>query len=132
MGGRSASFTFTSQEKSRIERTDTYNQDKETTRRLNIVDKLENRNIKVMASSDVIPYDIINPNLEAIDKIMSKTREYGEFLGDKDIQIRAEEFENPKTMACFSVYLNNFERSILWIVIAFQKLSFRQPTAKTP
>ena len=111
MGGRSASYVYQGSSKSNLRMTDTFDTDKESTRELRIAEKLKNRNIKIMASSDVIPYEIITPNLKMIDKIMSTTREYMDIMGDYKLHIRAEKFSNSEAQAAFYSNPINFDKA---------------------
>ena len=111
MGGRSSGFSYNGNMSINkdLKRTDTFKDDKETTRDLRIIKKLKNRSIVVMKSSDIVPYDVITPNLKAVDKVLSQNRDIVEFLGENKVYIRAEEFENPLTQGAFSYYTHSLK-----------------------
>lgn len=112
MGGRSSSYVYRgSGVKPRIGMSDTFDKDKESTRDLHIIQKVKNVKIKVMASSDIIPEEIIKPNLEMIDKIMTRSNQFVEILGEYNLYIRAENFSNPQVQAAFCSNPVNFDKA---------------------
>ena len=109
MGGRGSSFlNFNGAFNINVE--DTFDKDTETKNQTNIVKKLKTRGVKVMTSSDIIPNEILTPNLKALDKVVSKFRNISDFIQVENLHVRTEKFSNPRVKACFRCKINEFER----------------------
>lgn len=99
MGGRGATYkNYSGQMNIQVE--DTLSEDSETEKQTAIVKQLKKRNVLVMASTDNIPDEILTPQLETIDKILSQTKLYP-FMEDKKLMIRTEKMGNHRIQACF-------------------------------
>lgn len=126
MGGRSSGFSSVGNidKNKNLDRTDTFDKDKETTRQTEIVKKIKSKAFMVMESSDVIPLEILTPNLEAVDKFLTKNKEYVDFMGENKVYIRAEEFYSPTVQACYSFNTRTKNR----MQIIYSKSNFENHT----
>lgn len=119
MGGRGASYNNYNGNFN-IYVTDTFNKDEITDRNTRIVQKLKNRNVNVMKSTDNISDEVITPNLKQLDKILSKFKEYTGFE-NQNIYIRTEYFSNSNIQACFRCKEDKFERPEIIFNKTFEK-----------
>ena len=91
MGGRGSSFlNFNGAFNINVE--DTFDKDTETKNQTNIVKKLKTRGVKVMTSSDIIPNEILTPNLKALDKVVSKFRSISNFIQVENLHVRLQTY----------------------------------------
>lgn len=102
MGGRGAEIGFINHFgdiKCKVE--NTFNQDKKTKRNNSSIQRLGNINVVVMASTDDISLEILNPNLKKLHQILTHEEECLKHLKQETLYIRAEKMSNPRTQAVF-------------------------------
>lgn len=119
MGGRGASYNNYNGNFN-IMVSDTFETDSETENKTRIVQKLKNRNINVMKSTDKISNEILTPNLKQLDKILSKFKEYTGFENE-NVYVRTEYFSNSNVQACFRCKDEKFERPEIIFNKTFEK-----------
>ncbi len=119
MGGRGASYNNYNGNFN-ITVSDTFETDSETENKTRIVQKLKNRNVNVMKSTDKISDEILTPNLKQLDKILSKFKEYTGFENE-NVYVRTEYFSNSNVQACFRCKDEKFERPEIIFNKTFEK-----------
>lgn len=119
MGGRGASYNNYNGNFN-IMVSDTFETDSETENKTRIVQKLKNRNVNVMKSTDKISDEILTPNLKQLDKILSKFKEYTGFENE-NVYVRTEYFSNSNVQACFRCKDKKFERPEIIFNKTFEK-----------
>lgn len=119
MGGRGTSYNNYNGNFN-IMVSDTFETDSETENKTRIVQKLKNRNVNVMKSTDKISNEILTPNLKQLDKILSKFKEYTGFENE-NVYVRTEYFSNSNVQACFRCKDEKFERPEIIFNKTFEK-----------